>query len=115
MGSAWVPLLLHRLDHVGHLGHLGRRAIPSFGGALTRRPSEIFLEHIWVSPFPEEDVPALVDVIGPERVLMGSDFPHGEGTPKPADYAASLSGLDAATVRRIMRDNALELICGTAA
>ena len=109
MGSAWVPHLLYRLDHIGHLT---RREIPSFGGALARRPSEIFLDRIWVSPFPEENVPALVDVIGPRHVLMGSDFPHGEGTPQPSDYVQSLKGLDDTTVRLIMRENALGLICG---
>ena len=112
MGSAWVPHLLYRLDHIGHLT---RREIPSFGGALARRPSEIFLDRIWVSPFPEEDILALVDVIGVEHVLMGSDFPHGEGTPKPSDYAEALKGLDPASVKRIMRDNALGLICGKVA
>jgi predicted TIM-barrel fold metal-dependent hydrolase len=112
MGSSWVPLLLHRLDHVGHLSD---RRIRSFGGELDARPSEIFHRHIWVSPFPEENIPALVDVLGPTRVLMGSDFPHGEGTPQPSDYARSLDGLDDATVRLIMRDNALGLICGRAA
>ena len=112
MGSSWVPLLLHRLDHVGHLVD---RQITSFGGRLPQKPSEIFRQSVWVSPFPEDDIPPLVDLIGAEHVLMGSDWPHGEGTPKPADYAQSLKGLDAATVRRIMRDNALGLICGRVA
>jgi predicted TIM-barrel fold metal-dependent hydrolase len=112
MGSSWVPLLLHRLDHVGHLVD---RQIMSFGGRLPQKPSEIFRQSVWVSPFPEDDIPPLVELIGAEHVLMGSDWPHGEGTPKPADYAQSLKGLDAATVRRIMRDNALGLICGRVA
>jgi predicted TIM-barrel fold metal-dependent hydrolase len=112
LGSYWVPLLMHRLDHAGHLID---RTIHSFGGALSHKPSEIFLQNVWVSPFPEEDIPALAHLIGVDRVLMGSDWPHGEGTPKPSDYAESLTGLDAASVRRIMRDNALGLICGQAA
>jgi len=108
MGSSWVPLLLYRLDHVGHLTD---RRVRSFGGELSAKPSDIFKEHIWVSPFPEEHIPPLVDLLGADHVLMGSDFPHGEGTPQPADYVNSLKGLDDATVRRIMRENALELIC----
>jgi predicted TIM-barrel fold metal-dependent hydrolase len=112
MGSSWVPLLLHRLDRVGHLVD---RQIMSFGGRLPQKPSEIFRQSVWVSPFPEDDIPPLVDLIGAERVLMGSDWPHGEGTPKPADYAQSLKGLDAGSVRRIMRDNALGLIRGRVA
>jgi predicted TIM-barrel fold metal-dependent hydrolase len=112
MGSSWVPLLLHRLDHVGHLVD---RQITSFGGRLPQKPSEIFRQSVWVSPFPEDDIPPLVDLIGAERVLMGSDWPHGEGTPKPADYAQALKGLDAGSVKRIMRDNALGLIRGRVA
>jgi predicted TIM-barrel fold metal-dependent hydrolase len=109
LGSYWVPLLLHRLDHAGHL--VDRRSVTTFGGTLEGRPSEIFLQHVWVSPFPEEDVPALADLIGIDHVLMGSDFPHGEGTPRPVDYLQALKGLDPASIKRIMRDNALELIC----
>jgi predicted TIM-barrel fold metal-dependent hydrolase len=109
MGSSWVPLLLYRLDHVGHLVD---RQITSFGGRLPQKPSEIFRQSVWVSPFPEENIPPLVDLLGAEHVLMGSDWPHGEGTPKPSDYAQSLTGLDPASVKRIMRDNALGLIRG---
>jgi predicted TIM-barrel fold metal-dependent hydrolase len=108
MGSAWVPLLLYRLNHVGHLTD---RRIKSFGGELTARPSEVFRQNIWVSPFPEDDIPPLVELLGADRVLMGSDFPHGEGTPMPSDYVNSLKGLDDATIRRVMRENALEVIC----
>jgi predicted TIM-barrel fold metal-dependent hydrolase len=110
LGSHWVPLLLHRLDHAGHL--VDRRRVTTFGGTMEGNPSEVFLEHVWVSPFPEEDVPALAQLIGVEHVLMGSDFPHGEGTPRPADYAQALEGLDPTSIKRIMRDNAMDLICG---
>jgi hypothetical protein len=41
---------------------------------------------------------------------MGSDWPHPEGTPTPAAYVECLAGLDDAKVRRVMRDNAMELI-----
>jgi predicted TIM-barrel fold metal-dependent hydrolase len=51
-----------------------------------------------------------VDVIGADRVLFGSDWPHLEGRPEPIDYMPHLHKLDDASVRRIMRENALELI-----
>ena len=40
-----------------------------------------------MSPFPEEDIAGLVELIGADRVLFGSDWPHPEGTPQPIDYA----------------------------
>jgi predicted TIM-barrel fold metal-dependent hydrolase len=107
LGSAWVQYCLYTLDHAG--GLLGRH-VEAFGVTVEDRPSDIFKRHIWVSPFPEDDIPGLVDAFGAERVLLGSDWPHLEGIPEPIDYAAQLEKLDAASVRRIMRDNALELL-----
>ncbi len=46
----------------------------------------------------------------PTACSSGSDWPHLEGTPEPIDYLAQLDKLDAASVRRIMRDNGLELL-----
>jgi predicted TIM-barrel fold metal-dependent hydrolase len=112
MGSAWVPYLLHLLDHVHSFDSVGffERKIRSFGATLDRKPSEIFLDHVWISPFPEEDIPALVSVIGDDHVLMGSDWPHPEGTPEPLDYRARLEDLSEDSIKKIMRDNALKLI-----
>jgi predicted TIM-barrel fold metal-dependent hydrolase len=107
LGASWVPFLLHRLDHAGGLVD---RHITAFGMPLGGRPSEIFREHVWVSPFPEEDIAALGDHIGVDRILMGSDWPHAEGTVEPADYIKALVGFDDTSIRRIMRDNALELV-----
>jgi predicted TIM-barrel fold metal-dependent hydrolase len=107
LGSAWVEYCLYTLDHSG--GLLGRH-IEAYGVTVNDIPSDIFKRHVWVSPFPEDDIPRLVDAIGAERVLLGSDWPHLEGVPEPIDYAAQLEKLDAVSVRRIMRDNALELL-----
>jgi predicted TIM-barrel fold metal-dependent hydrolase len=107
LGSAWVDYCLYTLDHSG--GLLGRH-VEAFGVTVKDLPSDIFKRHIWVSPFPEDDIPGLVDAISAERVLFGSDWPHLEGIPEPVDYVAQLEKLDAASVRRIMRDNALELL-----
>jgi predicted TIM-barrel fold metal-dependent hydrolase len=107
LGSAWVDYCLYTLDHAG--GLLGRH-IEAYGVTVADLPSDIFKEHIWVSPFPEDDITHVVDSIGADRVLLGSDWPHLEGTPLPIDYAQRLDKLDAASVRRIMRDNGLELL-----
>jgi len=107
LGSAWVDYCLYTLDHSG--GLLGR-TVEAYGVTVADLPSDIFKEHIWVSPFPEDDITHLVDSIGAERVLLGSDWPHLEGIPQPIDYLPQLGKLDADSVRRIMRDNALELL-----
>jgi predicted TIM-barrel fold metal-dependent hydrolase len=107
LGCGWVEYLMRRLDHAG--GFVSRR-ITAFGTALEGRPSEIFKQKVWVAPFPEEDVPALMRAIGVDHVLMGSDWPHAEATPQPIDYAKCLSGVDARSTRRIMRENTFELL-----
>ncbi len=86
------------------------RHVEAYGVTVADLPSDIFKEHVWVSPFPEDDIAHVVDLIGADRVLLGSDWPHLEGTPEPIDYLTQLDKLDAASVQRIMRDNGLELL-----
>jgi predicted TIM-barrel fold metal-dependent hydrolase len=45
-----------------------------------------------------------------ERILFGSDWPHGEGVAQPMDFAKQLSMFGEAEVRRILRENAVELL-----
>ena len=104
-GINWVVPLLHDVDHAAHMGRQGRWP----GGEVPGRPSEVLMEHLYVSPFFEEDVVGLVHAIGPERVLFGSDFPHPEGVAEPVQFAERLEGLGDDAVRMIMRDNAAKL------
>jgi predicted TIM-barrel fold metal-dependent hydrolase len=45
-----------------------------------------------------------------ERILFGSDWPHGEGLAQPLDFAKELSGFRESEVERVMRGNVLELL-----
>jgi predicted TIM-barrel fold metal-dependent hydrolase len=67
------------------------------------------MEHLYVSPFYEEDIVGLVSNIGAERVMFGSDYPHPEGVAEPVDFAKRLEGLSDDQIRMIMRDNAASL------
>ncbi|MFI0406827.1 amidohydrolase family protein [Actinomadura sp. 3N508] len=107
LGAAWVPYVLHTLDHAGGIVD---RHIRAFGEVVEELPSEVFKRHFWVAPFPEEDIAALAGLIGVDHVLFGSDFPHAEGTEQPADFARYLDRLDPADGKKIMRDNALALL-----
>ena len=78
-------------------------------GYFERDPVETFRRHVWINPFWEDDVREVVEHVGPERVIFGSDWPHVEGMPQPLDYAVQLAGFDPDTRRRILRDNAREL------
>ena len=73
-------------------------------------PLDTIRKHVWVAPYFEEDLQELAELIGTERILFGSDWPHGEGLEHPLDFAKELHGFDAAGIRRVMRDNCLELL-----
>jgi predicted TIM-barrel fold metal-dependent hydrolase len=70
----------------------------------------VFKRQIHISPFWEEDLGALADLIGEERVLFGSDYPHPEGLANPASYVDELSGQPEARVRKIMGENLARLM-----
>ena len=72
-------------------------------------PIEVFRRHIWINPFWEDDVHDVLELMGPDRVLFGSDWPHIEGMPEPLDYLEELEGLDPATAAKILGDNVREL------
>lgn len=100
-GASWIPDLLHRLDD----------AASRNPGYFSQHPSESLQEHVWVTPFWEDDMLALVDHFRTDRLLLGSDWPHAEGTREPYDFVTeSLAGLPDDAVRRISHDNAVELL-----
>jgi predicted TIM-barrel fold metal-dependent hydrolase len=78
--------------------------------AFPEDPLDTIRKHVWVTPYCEEDFSALAELIGTERILFGSDWPHGEGLEQPLDFAKELTGFDDKAIRRVMRDNCLELL-----
>ena len=86
-----------------------RSASRKLPGFFAEDPVETFRRHIWVNPFWEDDVNEVVELMGADRVIFGSDWPHIEGMAQPLDYAVELKAFDDATQRLILRDNALEL------
>jgi predicted TIM-barrel fold metal-dependent hydrolase len=105
-GSEWVPGLLKSMDKAFR----AHRGVETVGGQLCELPSETFRRHIYVSPFAEDDVYSLIDLIGSDRVLMGSDYPHPEGVAAPLDFAEKFSKLDTVEQRLVLRDNAASLL-----
>jgi predicted TIM-barrel fold metal-dependent hydrolase len=105
-GSSWLRPLLKTVDKAATLGRRG----PKLGGDLPERPSRALIDHLWVSPFPEDDIVDLIGVLGPDHVLFGSDYPHPEGLGRPADYVGLLDGCDPATMFKVLRGNAAGLL-----
>jgi predicted TIM-barrel fold metal-dependent hydrolase len=106
-GSAWVAPLLKGMDKAAKMSS-AMGLTP--GGPLTGLPSEIFANNVYITPFHEDNIPDLVDLIGADRVLFGSDYPHAEGLTRPMDFTASLHGLSQDSVRSVMRSNAAAMM-----
>jgi predicted TIM-barrel fold metal-dependent hydrolase len=98
-GSEWVEPLLKKLKSANVMAP----------GEFASDPVKLFKERIWVSPFFEDDVKALVNIMGPDHVLFGSDYPHAEGLAEPTDFVQECEGMNDKDIRKIMRDNAWEL------
>ncbi|MBV9485697.1 MAG: amidohydrolase family protein, partial [Frankiaceae bacterium] len=73
-------------------------------------PVDVVKRNIYISPFWEEDLGALAELIGEDHVLFGSDYPHPEGLADPASYAKELEHLPEETVRKIMGGNLAQLM-----
>lgn len=102
-GAEWVPHFVRHMDKSRGMGRNG----PWIGGKLTERPSEIFRRHVRVAPYPEDDIPWIVEQLGgAESIVAGSDWPHAEGLAEPASFAKLLDPLDEATKAMIMHETA---------
>ena len=53
----------------------------------------VLKRNIWVHPFHEEDPRGLIELVGVDRVVFGSDYPHIEGMSEPLTYVDELEGL----------------------
>ncbi|BAX93737.1 amidohydrolase family protein [Mycobacterium shigaense] len=73
-------------------------------------PVEQLRNNVWIAPYYEDDLSELVEVIGVDKILFGSDWPHGEGLESPLSFAEELAAFSESDVRKIMRDNALDLL-----
>jgi predicted TIM-barrel fold metal-dependent hydrolase len=99
-GSKWVGPLLEVLGQTYSTNpHL-----------FEEDPIEVFRRNIWVHPFHEDDPREVVRVLGANRVLFGSDYPHPEGLAAPAHYLDQLQGLPQEDIARIMGGNLAEVM-----
>jgi predicted TIM-barrel fold metal-dependent hydrolase len=83
-----------------------RSSAKKFPGYYPDDPVEIFRRQVWINPFWEDDLGSIVEWMGADRVVFGSDWPHIEGLPEPLDYLVEAKILDAADRRLVMHDNA---------
>jgi predicted TIM-barrel fold metal-dependent hydrolase len=107
-GCGWVPFWLHRMDE-----HWQNSSQRDFGavGVLRRAPSEYFRDQCYVTADSSEHMLSqVIDLIGDDHIVFTTDYPHPDSPwPHAVEEFLSLPGVSAASKRRILWDNALDL------
>ena len=107
LGAGWVPSMLRRLDHIAAIW---QRSEPELA-ALERPPSTQITEQMGFTPYPFEDVGALLRESNPDLYLFSSDYPHVEGGRNPIGrFSTSLAGFDDDVLERFYSANLARLI-----
>ncbi len=98
-------------DWVFHLFEKLKKSWGQTPFAYPEDPRDTFRRHVWVSPFYEDELGGLRDLIGSDRLLMGSDYPHAEGLAEPLTYMKDLQNFAFSDedCRLIMRDGGIAL------
>ena len=99
-GSAWLTPLLDELAE----------AYKKMPEGFLGDPVEEVRNRIHISPFWEEDLAELSSIVGVERVLFGSDWPHPEGLADPIRYVDELTKLTEPDQAKIMGGNLARLV-----
>ncbi|MGF1597585.1 MAG: amidohydrolase family protein [Acidimicrobiales bacterium] len=90
LGAGWVPAMVRRLDQIAEIW---KRSEPELA-TLTRRPSEQITAQMGFTPYPFEDVGAMIRESNPDLYLFSSDYPHIEGGRNPLGrFESSLGDL----------------------
>jgi len=100
-GASWLPHVLQTLADVY------KKAPEGFG---MQDPVAAIRKSIHVSPFWEEDFSKLTALIGAERVLFGSDYPHPEGLAEPTSYIDHIQHLPLEDQKLVMGGNLARLL-----
>src|ERR1700722_11010073 len=99
-GSYFVHRLIKRL----------KKAANNQPKMFPEDPVEQLRNNVWIAPYYEDDLPELAEVLGVEKILFGSDWPHGEGLESPLSFVEGLTRFNDADIRKIRGDNALDLL-----
>lgn len=99
-GSSWVRPLIGRFQKVYERSP----------GLFEEDPMDTIKRSIYVHPFHEEDPVGLVELLGADNVIFGSDYPHPEGLFDPVTWVDELDGLPEEDQAKIMGGNLAKLM-----
>jgi aminocarboxymuconate-semialdehyde decarboxylase len=106
-GGGFAPYQLGRWDHAFRADRDGAAA------GLTRPPSDwlgqLYFDTVLHSP---AALRFLLDVVGAEHVVLGSDYPFRMGDPDPIGTVDAVAGLDPATRDLVLHGNLASVLDG---
>ena len=102
-GSGWIT---HWLDKMDIKYEMYSEDLP-----LKMKPSDYFKRQIWISIEPDETTaPYTARLVGADRLLWGSDWPHVEGHTEPVGkMKRNVASLPEEDQRKILGENALAM------
>ena len=101
-----MPDTIRRLDHAHDIWARSEPHLAEF----ERKPSEQFRDQLRFTPYPFEDVGALIRESMSELYLFSSDYPHAEGGRDPIGrFSRALADTDAKDQARFFGGNFRDL------
>jgi aminocarboxymuconate-semialdehyde decarboxylase len=102
VGIGWIPWLLDRLE-------MAYDARPAARAQTTRRPKDCFNNFYFSLGSEDSTLPDVVKRIGSSRLMIGSDYPHPDGTsPKTISMLQAREGLSQGDLDNLLGDTATE-------
>jgi predicted TIM-barrel fold metal-dependent hydrolase len=106
--AGWIPYIVDRLDKMWAANHKFMRT-----SHLPEAPSAYYRKHIYSCVFDDRvALERLLDKVGVDQLCFETDYPHADSTWPHSKEAAlrNLDGLDDQSIRKILRDNAIEML-----
>jgi uncharacterized protein len=102
-GAGWAAYMMDRMDEKYDYFSWTRR--------LEMRPSDYIRRNVYFVAEPEErTIGNQLELVGHDRILWGSDFPHVDSSMSaPEMIRRSIANLDPADQRRVLGDNAARI------
>jgi predicted TIM-barrel fold metal-dependent hydrolase len=98
----WVSFLLHRMDNA-----MAKGRFPTAGKL---KPSEYFQRQCWISTEHEKELPMIIDLIGDERIVFSTDYPHGDSDfPEGVEEFLEMKDVSNESRKKILWDNCAAL------
>jgi predicted TIM-barrel fold metal-dependent hydrolase len=103
-GAFWLPSWLQSVDFAA-------KAFRRLAGPREMPPSLTVRQHLKFCPFAGEPVGWIIENVGSELLVFGSDYPHPEGTPDPIRlFEKAMPDCDQETLDRFYYRNMEELM-----